>query len=121
MGSRAKKGQDATRRPQGAAGGKKSVGASKHAKGRAATTRARTGAPKAKMSGLDAAAKVLAEAAGPLDCKEIVEQAFAKGYWQSGGKTPAATIYAAIIREIAARGDAARFRKVDRGKFALGT
>ena len=28
-------------------------------------------------------------------------------------------VYAAIIREIAAKGDKARFRKVERGKFAL--
>ena len=70
-------------------------------------------------SGLNAAAKVLGEADGPLGCKEIVERALAKGYWKTNGKTPTATIYAAIIREIAAKGDASRFRKVERGKFAL--
>ena len=31
--------------------------------------------------------------------------------------TPEATLYAAIIREIAAKGKAARFRKVERGLF----
>ena len=42
-----------------------------------------------------------------------------KGYWKSpGGKTPHATLYSAILREIDAKGDAARFRKTDRGKFA---
>jgi hypothetical protein len=71
------------------------------------------------MSGLDAAAKVLAEAGEPLDCKTIVERAIAKGYWKTGGKTPAATIYAGIIREIATKGKDARFRKTERGKFAL--
>jgi hypothetical protein len=44
----------------------------------------------------------------------------AKGYWTSpGGKTPDATLYAAILREITAKGKDARFYKADRGKFAL--
>ena len=80
--------------------------------------RAKTGA-QGKTSGLDAAAKVLAEADGALSCKEIVERAFEKGYWQSGGQTPWATIYSAILREIQKKGDQARFRKADRGKFTL--
>ena len=71
------------------------------------------------LSGLDAAAKVLEEADEPLSCKAIVERAFAAGYWQSEGKTPAATIYAAILREIQKKGDEARFRKVERGKFVM--
>jgi len=71
-----------------------------------------------KMSGLDAAAKVLAEAGEPLDCKTVVERALANGYWKTGGKTPHATVYAAIIREIARKGEASRFRKTARGRFA---
>jgi hypothetical protein len=71
------------------------------------------------MSGLDAAAKVLADAGEPLGCKTIVEQAIEKGYWKTGGKTPAATVYAAILREIQKKGDAARFAKADRGMFTL--
>ena len=71
------------------------------------------------MSGLDAAAKVLAEAEGPLACKAIVERAFEKGYWRSEGKTPAATIYASILREVQKKGEDARFRKAGRGKFEL--
>jgi hypothetical protein len=50
----------------------------------------------------------------------------ARGLWQTKGKTPTATIYAAIIREIAKKGKEAPFRKarlpdghVDRGKFEL--
>jgi restriction system protein len=42
-----------------------------------------------------------------------------KGYWETGGKTPEATINAAIAREIKAKGDTARFRKVQRGLFTL--
>ena len=70
-----------------------------------------------KMSGLDAAAKVLAEAELPLNTKMIVERAFAKGYWSSSGKTPAATIYSAMLREINAKGAESRFKKTDRGLF----
>jgi len=82
-------------------------------------THAKAGDDKAKMSGLDAAAKVLEEAGEPLNCKAIVERAFEAGYWQSDGKTPAATIYAAILREIQKKGADARFRKAARGKFEL--
>ena len=74
---------------------------------------------KGKLSGLDAAAKVLAEAGEPLRCKQIVETMLAKGYWTTNGKTPAATIYAAILREIQTKGKEARFKKMDRGLFAL--
>ena len=71
------------------------------------------------MSGLDAAAKVLEESGQPMTVKEMVEAAESKGYWKSpGGKTPHATVYSAIIREIAAKGSEARFRKTERGKFA---
>jgi hypothetical protein len=69
------------------------------------------------LSGLDAAAKVLADAGKPLNCKEMVETMLAKGLWKTGGKTPAATIYAAILREVRANGKDARFRKTERGKF----
>ena len=76
--------------------------------------------PKEKrMSGLDAAVKVLEEAGQPMTAKEMIEAAEAKGYWKSpGGKTPHATVYSAIIREIAVKGNDARFCKTERGKFA---
>ena len=73
-----------------------------------------------KMSGLDAAAKVLAEAGEPMNCKVMVDCMIAKGYWSTGGKTPAATIYSAILREIG-KGEASRFKKTDRGKFEIAT
>ena len=58
-----------------------------------------------RVSGLDAAAQVLEEIGQPMNAKEIVEAALAKNYWKSpGGKTPHATVYSAIIREIAAKG-----------------
>jgi len=74
---------------------------------------------KKRASGLDAAAQVLAEAGEPMNTKTMVERMLAKGLWQTNGKTPAATIYAAIIREIAVKGDKSRFRKAERGKFTL--
>jgi hypothetical protein len=75
-----------------------------------------------KLSALDAAARVLAEAGTPLTCKEMIEAMAARGYWTSpGGKTPQATLYSAILREIAVKGDAARFAKTERGKFGLRT
>ena len=73
-----------------------------------------------KLSALDAAAKVLGETGEAMSCKEMIDTMAAKGYWTSpGGKTPAATLYAAILRETKAKGKDARFQKTDRGKFAL--
>ena len=72
-----------------------------------------------KMSGLDAAAKVLAENGVPMKCKDIVEQMLAKGYWTTGGKTPAATLYSAMLREIDTKPGESRFAKTGRGLFAL--
>jgi hypothetical protein len=68
---------------------------------------------------LTLAADVLKDAKAPMDCKTIVEKVLSKGLWQTKGKTPAATLYAAIIREIATKGKDSRFRKTDRGQFAL--
>jgi hypothetical protein len=77
--------------------------------------------PKAKkMSAIDAAAKVLAETGMPMTCKELIAAAAAKGYWTSpGGKTPDATLAAAILREISVKGDQSRFMKPAPGRFAL--
>ena len=77
------------------------------------------GRPEAKLSALDAATAVLAKADGPMSSKELVEQMLADGLWQTGGKTPANTLYAAMLREISKKGDDSRFRKVGRGRFAL--
>ena len=72
-----------------------------------------------KLSAIDAAARVLAETGTPMNCKELIEAMAAKGYWNSpGGKTPHATLYSAILREIANKGNKARFKKTERGKFA---
>ena len=73
-----------------------------------------------KLSQLDAAAKVLTESGEPMTTKEMIEAMAAKGYWTSpAGKTPAQTLYAAITREISAKGTDARFQKADRGLFTV--
>ena len=73
-----------------------------------------------KASALDAAARVLAEEARPMNCQELIATMAAKGYWTSpGGQTPHATLYSAILSEMSKKGEAARFQKVERGKFAL--
>src|SRR5215831_18754357 len=74
---------------------------------------------RAKLSALDAAAQVLDETGQAMNCKELIEAMAAKGYWKSpAGKTPWSTVYASLIKEIAAKGKESRFRKTDRGKFA---
>lgn len=79
---------------------------------------AKPAAPR-RTSALDAAATVLADATGPMRTKEMIATMSERGLWTSpGGKTPEATLYAAILREITTKGDAARFRKHDRGLFA---
>jgi hypothetical protein len=75
-----------------------------------------------KLSAIDAAVKVLQEAGTPMTTQEMITEMAAKGYWSSpGGLTPAATLYSAILREITTKGKAARFRKTERGRFALRT
>ena len=74
---------------------------------------------KKKPSLLDLAAEVLAEADEPMNTKAIVEKVLATGRWQTKGATPAATLYSALIREIAKKKDDSRFMKVERGKFQV--
>ena len=81
-------------------------------------TRANDAAKPKRISGLDLAAKVLVDAKEPLQAKTIAERAIAAG-WKTTGKTPHATLYAAMIREIAKKGKVARFKKTDRGLFAM--
>ena len=76
----------------------------------------KAGKPK-KSSGLNAALQVLTDAGQPMRCKDMVETMLAKGLWKTDGRTPQATIYAAIIREIATKKQDSRFKKTDRGLF----
>ncbi len=114
--------------PTGAKKAKKAAKDAKPAAKRDTGERGATGGdvgdePK-RPSILDAAVKVLEEsgpADGPLNCTQMVERMTAKGYWSParGGKTPANTLYSAVLREINTKGDASRFDKVERGKFNL--
>ena len=80
--------------------------------GKPSGTRARKGC-------LSAAVEVLNDAKEAMSAKAIVTAALGRGLWSTNGKTPEATLYAAIIREIAKKGDGSRFRKAARGRFEL--
>ena len=72
-----------------------------------------------KMGALDAAAIVLADAGKPMRSKDLIAEMAKRGLWTSpGGKTPEATLYAAVLREIGAKGTAARFARAGKGEFA---
>jgi hypothetical protein len=95
--------------------GQKSGGASKEKQPRKPRSKS-----DGKLSAIDAAAKVLGEAEAPMSTKGMVEAMAAKGYWTSpGGKTPWATLYTAILAEITKKGPESRFKKIERGQFAL--
>jgi hypothetical protein len=86
---------------------------------KASTKKAKPEATEKKMSALAAAAKVLEQKGTAMTCQELIGVMAAKGYWSSpGGKTPAATLYAAIQREIATKGADSRFKKTAPGRFA---
>jgi hypothetical protein len=71
-----------------------------------------------KLSAIDAAAKVLADSGAAMNCQELIKVMAEKGLWTSpGGKTPSATLYSAILRELQTKGSEARFKKTERGKF----
>jgi hypothetical protein len=90
-------------------------------KPRAAKVKAKGGDGTAqRLSALDAAARVLAEAGRAMTCPEMIAAMAEKGYWASpAGRTPSATLYSALLREVTTRGARARFRKAGRGLFAL--
>ena len=53
-----------------------------------------------------------------MNCQELIKAMADQGLWTSpGGKTPAAKLYSAILRELQTKGNEARFKKTDRGKF----
>ena len=64
------------------------------------------------------AAQVLAKAGKPMRAQELITAMAEQGLWSSpAGKTPHATLYAAMLRESRDKGTASRFKKVDRGQF----
>lgn len=78
--------------------------------------------PERRISQVDAAVAVLRKASEPMNCKAMVESMVKRRLWHSpNGKTPDATLYAAILREIATKGRQARFVKASPGHFKLST
>ncbi len=97
---------------------RESMSKSKTAKAKAKAPAAKKAAA-GKMSCLDAAAKVLGEKKEAMTTAQMIEAMAAKGYWTSpGGKTPAATLYSAILRELG-KGKESRFKKASPGHFTL--
>jgi len=87
---------------------------------RAATAKAANAPKEKQVSCIDAAAQILAASKTPMNTTELIEAMAAKGLWTSpGGKTPHATLYSAILREINGKGKDARFKKAERGRFAV--
>ena len=56
-----------------------------------------------------------------MTCTQMVQAILEQKLWSSTGKTPAQTLYSAILRETKQRGDDARFTHVARGQFQLNT
>ncbi|TWU62276.1 winged helix-turn-helix domain-containing protein [Crateriforma conspicua] len=72
-----------------------------------------------KLSCVKAAIKVLEESSEPLNTQEMISAMTDAGYWTSpGGKTPHATLYSAILRDLA-KGEESRFVKTERGRFTV--
>jgi len=75
-----------------------------------------------RVSAIDAAAEVLERSGQAMNTQEMITTMQTLGLWSSpAGKTPHATLYSAILRELDTKGAAARFRKVERGKFEFNT
>jgi len=76
--------------------------------------------PQKGLGLLSAAAAVLERTGDAMSVKAMIEEAKSSGLWTpKGGKTPEQTLYSAIIREIKDKGEASRFRKEGRGRFAF--
>ena len=86
---------------------------------KAAKPAAQTDAQPKRASCLDAAAQVLRDAKEPMQVRAMVAAMREKGLWSSDAATPWATLYSAILREITTKKGHSRFRKTDRGHFAL--
>ncbi|MCK6466344.1 MAG: winged helix-turn-helix domain-containing protein [Phycisphaerae bacterium] len=73
-----------------------------------------------RVSAIDAAAVILKAKGEPMRSREIIEAAASKGLWTSpSGKTPHATLDAAMRREINTKGADARFTVEGRGLFGF--
>ncbi len=71
------------------------------------------------MNGLQAAEVALQEVGKPLHYKEITQLMLDRGLWQTDGKTPDATINAAIAVDIKLYGTHSLFQRTDKGVYSL--
>lgn len=72
-----------------------------------------------KLSCVKAALQVLETAGEPMNSQEMISAMVEQNLWESpGGKTPHATLYSAILRDLK-RGDESRFVKTERGRFTV--
>lgn len=67
----------------------------------------------------EAIKKVLAESSTPLHYTEISEQILSRGYYETDGATPAATVNAQLASSIKHDGEKSPFIRVGKGIFAL--
>ena len=71
----------------------------------------------AKLGLLEACAGILTECGTPKTARELSKAIIASGVWTPGGKTPYATVTAAIILDITKKGDDSEFRRCPDGTF----
>lgn len=117
IGNAAKKIIDALGIGPGSAKAKEEVTALETKNDDAKTPRTRTPREDGTVSGLEAALIVLKDAGEPMNIKAIMEKINERGLAKLNGKTPAATISAALQREINAKADNSRFEKAGKGLF----
>lgn len=67
----------------------------------------------------EAIKKVLAESITPLHYTEISEQILSRGYYETDGATPAATVSAQLAASIKHDGEKSPFIRVGKGRFTL--
>jgi hypothetical protein len=111
--------KDATTATTTPARAKKKTRTTGKAKSATAATGAKRGADEPeRMTLMDAAVQVCREAGEPLRVKQMMRGIWDQKLWSGDGMTPSATLSAAILRDLR-KGKDARFKKVDRGLFAL--
>ncbi len=87
---------------------------------RSKSTRPKKEAKPKRVSALDAAAAVLKQSGKSMNCKAMIGVMAERKLWSSPkGKTPHATLNAAMLREIGVKGGESRFKKTGRGLFAF--
>lgn len=67
----------------------------------------------------EAAYSILKEAGIPLHSKELTKTALERSLIETGGKTPASTMNAVLLRDIKAKGALSNFKKSGKSTFAI--